>query len=74
MNDETATSCEITSCGVSVSADRSNVAIYLGGAETDKSFKFTMPKDLAIYMSNTIQRLANGPTAPRGAKTPLKAR
>lgn len=74
MNDEPATSCEITTCGVSASADRTNVAIYLGGAGTDKSFKFTMPKDLAIYMSNTIQRLANEPVVPRGAKTPLKAR
>ena len=60
-------------CGMSVSADRARVHIYLGGAETDKSFEFTMPKDLAMHMAGTIQKLAHPAgarsTARRGART-----
>ena len=73
MNDALATSCEVTTCGVSVSADRTNVAIYLGGAETDKSFELTMSMDLAMHMASTIQKLAGlagvRSTARRGART-----
>ena len=58
MSDEPGTGCEITTCGITVSADKSNVSIYLGGNEADKSFKFTMPKDLAIHMARTILKLA----------------
>ena len=64
MSDEAGTSCEVATCGVSISADRAHVHIYLGGAETDKSYEFTMPKDLAIHMASTIQKLAN-PAAAR---------
>ena len=50
---------EIATCGISISADRSRVSIYLGGAEPGETFEFIMPKDLALHMANTIQRLAN---------------
>ena len=33
--------------------------IYLGGAEPGDTFEFTMPKELALHMANTIQRLAS---------------
>ncbi len=63
MSDEAGTSCEVTTCGVS---------IYLGGAKIDKSFEFTMLKDLAMHMASTIQKLANPAgarsTARRGAR------
>ncbi len=72
MSDETGTGCEVTTFGVSIGADRTNVAIYLGGAGTDKSFEFTMPMDLAIHMASTIQKLADSSgvrsTARRGAQ------
>ena len=74
MSDETENDREITTCGVSTSSDRTRMLIYLGSAGSDKSFKFDMPKDLAMYMSNAIERLANWPVARRGAKTLLKAR
>ena len=72
MSDDAGDGCKITTCGVSISADRTNVAIYLGGAETDKSFELTMPMDLAMHMASTIRKLA-GPsgarsTARRGAR------
>ena len=50
---------EIATCGISISVDRSRVSIYLGGAEPGETFEFIMPKDLALHMANTIQRLAN---------------
>ena len=65
MSDEAGTSCEVATCGVSISADRGHVHIYLGGAETDKSFEFTMPKNLAMHMASTIQKLANLELDPR---------
>ena len=68
MSDETGTSCEVATCGVSISADRAQVSIYLGGVETDKSFEFTIPKDLAVHMASTIQKLAN----PAGARSTAK--
>ena len=72
MSDETGTSREVTSCGISVSADKTRLFLYLGSTETDKSFEFIMPKDLALHMSNTIQKLASPPGAPttirRGAR------
>ena len=49
----------IVTCGVSISPDRSRVSIYLGGAENSDTFEFIMPKDLALHMANTIQRLAS---------------
>ena len=49
----------IATCGISISADRTQVSIYLGGAEPGETFEFTMPKDLALHMANTIQRLAS---------------
>ncbi len=39
--------------------------IYLGGTETDKSYEFTMPKNLALHTAGTIQKLAN----PAGARS-----
>ena len=33
------------------------MSIYLGGAENGDTFEFTMPKDLALHMANTIQKL-----------------
>ena len=33
--------------------------IYLGGAGNGDTFEFTMPKDLALHMANTIQRLVS---------------
>ncbi len=36
MSDEAGTSCEVATCGMSISADGAHVHIYLGGAETDK--------------------------------------
>ena len=73
MSDEAGTSCEVATCGISIIADRAHVHIYLGGAETDNSFEFTMPKDLAVHMADTIQKLANPAgarsTARRGART-----
>ncbi len=68
MSDEAGTSCEVATCGVSISANKTHVFIYLGGTETDKSFKFTMPKDLAVHMAGTIQKLAS----PPGAPTPIR--
>ena len=72
MSDEAGTSSEVATCGMSISADGAHVHIYLGGAETGKSFEFTMPKDLALHMSSTIQKLAGPPSAPhlvgRGAR------
>ena len=72
MSDETGTSWEVTTCGVSVSADKTCLSLYLGSTETDKSFEFIMPKDVALYMSSTIQKLASPPNAPttirRGAR------
>ena len=65
MSDEAGTSCEVTTYSVSISADRAHVSIYLGGAEIDNSFEFTMPKDLAVHMASTIQKLAN----PAGARS-----
>ncbi len=65
MSDEAGTSCEVATCGMSISADGAHVHVYLGGAETDKSFEFTMPKDLALHMAGTIHRLAN----PAGARS-----
>ena len=50
---------EATTCGISISADRTQVSIYLGGAEPGETFEFIMPKDLALHMANTIQRLAS---------------
>ena len=47
----------IATCGISISADRTQVSIYLGGAENGDTFEFTMPKDLALHMANTIQKL-----------------
>ena len=44
MSDETGTSREVTSCGISVSADKTRLFLYLGSTETDKSFEFIMPK------------------------------
>ncbi len=71
MSDETGTSCEVATCGVSVSADKTRLSLYLGSTEADKSFEFTMSKDLALHMSSTIQNLAGPPnalnTARRGA-------
>ena len=49
----------IATCGISISADRTQVSIYLGGAENGDTFEFTMPKDLALHMANTIQKLAS---------------
>ena len=49
---------EVATCGISFSADRTRVSIYLGGAEPGETFEFTMPKDLALHMANTIQKLA----------------
>ena len=49
----------IATCGISISADRAQVSIYLGGAENGDTFEFTMPKDLALHMANTIQRLTS---------------
>ena len=65
MSDETGTSCEVATCGVSVSADKTRLSLYLGSIEADKSFEFIMPKDLALHMSSTIQKLAGPPNAPR---------
>ena len=65
-------SCEVATCGVSISPDRTGMSIYLSSTEADKSFEFVMPKDLALYMSNTIQRLVNPNRVPRGAKTSIK--
>ena len=50
---------EATTCGISISADRTQVSIYLGGAGNGDTFEFTMPKDLALHMANTIQKLAS---------------
>ena len=50
---------EATICGISVSTDRTRVSIYLGGAEHGETFEFIVPKDLALHMANTIQRLAS---------------
>ena len=36
-----------------------SVSIYLGGAEHGETFEFIVPKDLALHMANTIQRLAS---------------
>ena len=63
MSDETETNCEVVTCGVSISADRAHVTVYLGSTESDRSFEFVMPKDLALHMSSTIQSGAS-----RGAK------
>ena len=65
MSDEAGTSCEVAACGVSISADRAQVPIYLGGTETDNSIEFTMPKNLALHMAGTIQKLAS----PAGARS-----
>ena len=65
MNDEPGKSCEVTTCGVSIDADRTHVSIHLGVAEIDKSFEFTMPRDLSVHMASTIQKLAN----PAGARS-----
>ena len=46
-------------CGISISADKTQVSIYLGGAEPRETFEFTMPKGLALHMANTIQKLAS---------------
>ena len=67
MSDETETNYEVVTCGVSISADRARVSIYLGSTDSDKSFEFVMPKDLALHMSGTIQRLANPTGVQRGA-------
>lgn len=64
MIDETGTSCEVAACGVSVSADGTRMSLYLGSTEAGQSFEFTMPKDLALHMSSTIQRLINQTDAP----------
>ena len=73
MSDETETNCEVITCGVSISADRARVSIYLGSTESDRSFEFVMPKDLALHMSGTIQRLANPAGVQRGAARGAKA-
>lgn len=65
MSNEAGTRCEVATCGVSISADRTQVSIYLGSTETDNPFEFTMPKDLAMHMAGTIQKLAN----PAGARS-----
>ena len=64
MSDETGTSCKVATCGVSVSADKTRLSLYLGSAEANKSFEFIMSKDLALHMSSTIQKLASPPSAP----------
>ena len=68
MSNETGTSREVATCGVSISADRTRVTIYLGSTDSDGAFEFIMPKDLALHMSSTIQKL----TSPPGASTPIK--
>ena len=68
MSDEAGTSREVATCGVSVSADGTRLSLYLGSTEADKSFEFTMPKDLALHMASTIQKLASPPNAPSTAR------
>ena len=59
MSTEFGKNGEATTCGISISADRTRVSIYLGGAGNGDTFEFTMPTDLALHMANTIQRLAS---------------
>ena len=59
MSTEFGKNGEATTCGISISPDRSRVSIYLGGAGNGDTFEFTMPKDLALHMANTIQKLAS---------------
>ncbi|MCY4498014.1 MAG: hypothetical protein OXC14_12075 [Rhodospirillaceae bacterium] len=68
MSDETGTSREVTTCGVSVSADKTRLSLYLGSTDSDGAFEFIMPKDLALHMASTIQKLAS----PPGAPTPIR--
>ena len=55
MSNEFGKNGGIATCGISISADRTQVSIYLGGAENGDTFEFTMPKDLALHVANTIQ-------------------
>ena len=73
MSDETVTSCEVATCGVSVSADKTRLSLYLGSIEADKSFEFVMRKDLALHMSSTIQKLTSPPNAPSTARRGARA-
>ena len=59
MSNEFGKNGGIVTSGISISADKTRVSIYLGGAENSDTFEFTMPKDLALHMANTIQRLAS---------------
>ena len=59
MSKELGENGEVSTCGISISADRTCVSIYLGGAEPGETFEFVMPKDLALHMANTIQKLAS---------------
>ncbi len=54
MSDGTGTSREVTTCGVSVSADKTRLSVYLGSTDSDRAFEFIKPKDLALHMSSTI--------------------
>ena len=53
MSEETVTSREVGTCGVSIDAVGTHASIHLGGTETGKSFEFTMPRGLASHMSST---------------------
>ena len=44
MSDEAGTGREVATCDMSISADEAHVSLYLGSAEPDKSFEFTMPQ------------------------------
>ena len=62
MSTELGKNGEARTCGISIGADKTQVSIYLGGAGNGDTFEFTMPKDLALHMANTIQRLASPDT------------
>lgn len=69
---------EISTCGVSVSADRTQVTLYLGDAGGEKALEVELPRDLAQHLAGTIQKLAArrrpGPAAcARGARGPWRS-
>lgn len=56
---------EISTCGVSVSADRTQVTLYLGDAGGEKALEVELPRDLAQHLAGTIQKLAAPPRSGR---------
>ena len=56
---------EISTCGVSVSVDRTRVTLYLGDSDGEEALEVVLPRDLAQHLAGTIHKLAAPPRTGR---------